>query len=75
VASVVCEGGSTTNAALFRDGVVDELYLSVAPMLAGGADPLALVAGEAGSPVSLDLRWMLEAEDTVFLRYGVIRSG
>jgi riboflavin biosynthesis pyrimidine reductase len=71
VRSLVCEGGATVNAALLRAGVVDEIFLSVAPVIAGGSDPLAIVAGGIGAPIALELRWMLEADAMTFLRYGV----
>jgi riboflavin biosynthesis pyrimidine reductase len=75
VRSLLCEGGPTINAALLRARVVDELFLSVAPQLAGGADPLAIVAGDIGAPLDLTLEWMLEADAMVFLRYGVKTDG
>jgi riboflavin biosynthesis pyrimidine reductase len=75
VDTVLCEGGATLNGALMRAGVVDELFLSVAPALAGDRAALPVVAGEAAAPAPLELRWMLEADDTVFLRYGVTRAG
>jgi riboflavin biosynthesis pyrimidine reductase len=75
VRSVLCEGGPTLNAALLRAGVVDELFVSVSPQLAGGAKPLPIVAGDTGAPVRLALLWLLEADAMLFLRYGVIRDG
>ncbi|MEY2466409.1 MAG: hypothetical protein QOD03_930 [Verrucomicrobiota bacterium] len=36
VMSIVCEGGGETNAALIRAGVVDELHLTLCPLLLSG---------------------------------------
>lgn len=76
VRSVLCEGGPTLNAALLAEDLVDELFLTVSPLLAGGADPLTIVTGEGdGRSVPLELVWLLEAEGTLFLRYAVARAG
>src|SRR5262249_22746196 len=37
---ILCEGGPTLNAALFSDRVVDEVFLTIAPRLVAGDDPL-----------------------------------
>lgn len=82
VRSVVCEGGPTLNGALLRAGLVDELLLSVAPLLAGGglaggagADPLAIVAGAPlPEPVRLEPVSIHESDGHLFLRYSVRRD-
>jgi 5-amino-6-(5-phosphoribosylamino)uracil reductase len=70
VRSVLCEGGPTLNASLLPYGLVDELFLSLAPALAGGADALTIVAG-APLPelVPLVLVWALEEGSELYLRY------
>ena len=45
VRSVLCEGGPTLNTHLLAAGLVDELFLSVDPVLVGGEDALTIVAG------------------------------
>jgi len=39
VRRLVCEGGPTLNAELFRAGLIDELFLSIAPLLLAGPNP------------------------------------
>lgn len=75
VRSVLCEGGPTLNSALLAEGVVDELFLTVSPLLADGPAPLTIVeAAGPGGPVPLDLVWILEADAALFLRYRVRRA-
>lgn len=76
VRSILCEGGPTLNAELLRAGLVDELFLSVAPKLAGGTDALTIVAGAAlPEPAELDLVWLFEHEGELFLRLRVGDAG
>lgn len=70
---VLCEGGPRLNADLLRAGLVDELFLSVSPQLAGGSDALRIVYGpELVPPVELQLVSVLESESHLFLRYAVV---
>ena len=72
VRSVLCEGGPTVLAVLLREEVVDELFLTVAPLLAGGEVALTIVAGAPLSePAGLDLVWALESRGELLLRYAV----
>ncbi|MGH3917128.1 MAG: RibD family protein [Pseudonocardiaceae bacterium] len=74
VRSVLCEGGPTLNAALLPVGVVDELFLAIAPALAGSAGALTIVGGASlPEPVDLDLRWLLEWQGQLFARYALRR--
>jgi len=69
VRSVLCEGGPTLNAGLLRAGLVDELFLSLAPKLASGADALTIVAGaELPEVAEVELVWLLERHGELFLR-------
>ncbi len=70
---MLCEGGPTLNSTLLREGLVDELFLSLAPKLVGGSRGPTIVAGEQGLPgtVELDLLSSLEAQGHLFLRYRV----
>ena len=46
VRALLCEGGPTLNRALLAAGLVDELFLTLAPQLAGNADALRIVEGD-----------------------------
>ncbi len=70
VRSVLCEGGPVLNSGLLHEGLVDELFLSVAPKLTAEAAAPTVVEGPAlEPPVELELVWALEAEGCLFLRY------
>jgi riboflavin-specific deaminase-like protein len=74
VRSVLCEGGPTLNSELFRAGVVDELFLSLTPLVVGGAGGITIVTGEQlPEPLGLELVWALESEGHLFLRLRVRR--
>jgi riboflavin biosynthesis pyrimidine reductase len=70
IRSIVCEGGPHLNASLFPTGLADELFLCIAPTLAGGFDPLTILAGPAVEPpLALELTWLLESGGYLFARY------
>jgi riboflavin biosynthesis pyrimidine reductase len=77
VRTLLCEGGPHLNAQLVRAGLVDELFLSLSPLLAGGDPPaggeaLRILAGpELSPPIALELRGVLEHDSGLFLRYAV----
>jgi riboflavin-specific deaminase-like protein len=80
VRTLLCEGGPQLNAQLLQAGLVDELFLSLAPMLAGGdpaapGETLRILSGAALTPpVELDLVSVLESASHLFLRYGVLTA-
>ncbi len=66
----MCEGGPTLNESLLLYGLVDELFLTVKPAIAGGADALTIVAGmPLPELVQLELAWVLEEDGELYLRY------
>jgi riboflavin biosynthesis pyrimidine reductase len=73
---LLCEGGPHLNAQLLAAGLVDELLLCVAPLLAGG-DPVAgealriLAGADLDPPVEMELIGALENDSHLFLRYAV----
>lgn len=72
VRSVLCEGGPTTLGFLLSDGLVDELFLTLSPTLAGGRQAPTIVTGPSLPDLAhLELVWVLEAGDELFLRYRV----
>jgi riboflavin-specific deaminase-like protein len=74
VRSILCEGGPTLNSSLLAEGLVDELFLTLAAKLAGGADALTIVAGlPLARPAELELVWLLAAGSDLFLRYRIPR--
>jgi riboflavin biosynthesis pyrimidine reductase len=76
-----CEGGPHLLAGLAAAGVLDELLLTLSPLLAGGGyesgtDIMRILAGPAlaDAPAPLHLRHVIEDAGTLFLSY-LARSG
>lgn len=63
-----CEGGPHLFGALTAAGLVDELRLTVSPLLAAGTAG-RIAAGPLTEPVDLQLASVLAEEDTLLLRY------
>jgi riboflavin biosynthesis pyrimidine reductase len=78
---VLCEGGPNLLGGLLRAGLVDELFLTVAPQIAGRAPEmprLALVEGfgyEIGAAPWAELRSVMRSENHLFLRYRLDTAG
>ncbi|MER7208384.1 dihydrofolate reductase family protein [Streptosporangium sp. NPDC000239] len=64
---VLCEGGPKVNAQLAEADLVDELCLTVSPMLTGG--PAARILNGLPASVRLDLAHVLEEDGFLFTRY------
>jgi riboflavin biosynthesis pyrimidine reductase len=75
IGTVLCEGGPHLNTQLLAAGLVDEIFLSLAPKLAGGdagGEALRILAGgDLDPPAEMELLGALEHESHLFLRYGV----
>jgi riboflavin biosynthesis pyrimidine reductase len=72
VRALLCEGGPTMHGALHAAGLVDELFLTVAPLLTGDEDEPAIVAGgRLPVPVGLTLQSVRQHGSELFLRYAV----
>ncbi len=68
---ILCEGGPTLNTTLLQEGLVDEIFLTIAPKLMGGEDPLTIVKGASLGSIHLELRSLVELDGELFLKYGV----
>jgi riboflavin biosynthesis pyrimidine reductase len=76
VRALLSEGGPTLFRGLLGDGFVDELFLTLAPMLTAGARELTILSGPPlDPPVDLRLQWILRADHELFLRYRVGSRG
>jgi len=70
---LLCEGGPTLFGALLREGAADELFLTLAPKLAGGGRGPTISAGpELASPQDLQLTWLLERNGSMYPRYSMV---
>jgi riboflavin-specific deaminase-like protein len=70
---LLCEGGPRLHGQLHAEGLVDELFVTLAPQLAGGAGP-RLLEGDLAAPIGVELVWLLEADGDLLARYRVIRD-
>ena len=68
VRALLCEGGPTLHGALQALGLVDELFLTIAPKLVGGEAP-RIVEGVLPETAELELAWLLEQDGELFARY------
>jgi riboflavin-specific deaminase-like protein len=68
VRALLCEGGPGLHGELQAAGLVDDLFLTTAPKLAGGDAP-RILEGALLEVAPLELVWLLEAEGELFARY------
>ena len=71
VRSLLCEGGAVLLGSLLRAGLVDELFLCIAPVLAGGEGQVTVAGDALHPPAALELVHVFEHEDVLFLRYRI----
>ncbi|WP_369130039.1 dihydrofolate reductase family protein [Modestobacter roseus] len=69
LAQLVCEGGPTLVQAALTAGVVDELDLSVSPLLVGGGP--GLVPAALPTPLRAQLQQVLAEDGVLFTRYSL----
>jgi riboflavin biosynthesis pyrimidine reductase len=73
VRAVLCEGGPTLLRALVAEDLVDELFLTVAPLLAAGDATAPLAGPPLDPPARLALAATHRAGDHLFLHYRTAR--
>jgi riboflavin biosynthesis pyrimidine reductase len=66
---VLSEGGPSFNGQLADAGVIDELCLSVTPLVAGGASSRIVHGSMRSVPLRMRVDHLLESSDTLFVRY------
>jgi riboflavin-specific deaminase-like protein len=71
VETLLSEGGPTMHGALWAAGMVDELYLTVTPLITGDAgEPNIVEGGRLAEAVGLELLDVDVVGSELFLRYG-----
>ncbi|MFZ0089880.1 MAG: dihydrofolate reductase family protein [Solirubrobacteraceae bacterium] len=68
---LLCEGGPTLLHGLLDERIIDELFLTVSPLLAAGDGPDITSGPALPEPLRLALQWALAQDDALFLRYAV----
>ena len=68
IRSVLCEGGPTLHGRLREGALADELFLTIAPKLAGGEGP-RILEGALPDVDQVELAWLLASESELFARY------
>jgi riboflavin biosynthesis pyrimidine reductase len=68
VDSISCEGGPTLLHSLVADQLVDDLFLTHNPVLAGDGER-SLMHGTLPAPLRGELVWVLEADEELFTRW------
>jgi riboflavin-specific deaminase-like protein len=71
VRAMLMEGGPTLLAAMLDAGLVDELFLSISPLLVGGDEPSLLEGTALERSVPLGLISLLEEESFLYVRYRI----
>jgi riboflavin biosynthesis pyrimidine reductase len=68
VRALLSEGGPHLHEQMQADGLVDDLFLTIAPKLSGGEAP-RIIEGPLPGVTGLELIWLLEEESELFARY------
>jgi riboflavin biosynthesis pyrimidine reductase len=73
VRAMLLEGGPTLLASMLDPGLVDELFLSLSPLLVGGDEPSLLEGTALAQLLPLALESVLEGESYLYMRYRIAR--
>jgi len=68
IQALICEGGPGLHNQLEGAGFVDDLFLTIAPKLAGGDAP-RIIEGDLPGVAELELAWLLEQDSELYARY------
>ena len=74
IARLLCEGGPSLNVELLREDLVDELFLTIAPLLVGSDAP-RIVTGDLAVPRTAALVELREHEGALLARYRLTAGG
>ena len=73
IKKLLVEGGGTTNWSFFKDGLVDEIIVTLTPFILGGKDAISLVEGDGFSKISqassLKLKNVYRLKNELVLKY------
>jgi 2,5-diamino-6-(ribosylamino)-4(3H)-pyrimidinone 5'-phosphate reductase len=79
VRRLLCEGGGEVNAGLFRAGLVNEIYLTICPLVFGGRDAPTMADGVGAKNLvqatKLRLKSLKRVGQEIFLVYRTTRKG
>ena len=68
--------GRRSSARCLGARVVDELFLTISPLIAGNPEAPRIVEGETlDAPLTLELAWVLRHDDELYLRYRIDYDG
>lgn len=71
IGAILCEGGPTLLGAMFEAGLVDDLFLTISPLLVGGEGARVVEAKVFEPPVAMALLSVARAGDHIFLHYAL----
>jgi riboflavin biosynthesis pyrimidine reductase len=72
VRALLCEGGPTLFGSLLADGLCDELFLTLFPLLSGDVAEPGITAGDRfATPIAAELLWVRQAGSELLLRYAI----
>ncbi|RLI85456.1 MAG: 2,5-diamino-6-(ribosylamino)-4(3H)-pyrimidinone 5'-phosphate reductase [Candidatus Altiarchaeales archaeon] len=75
VKRIMVEGGGTLNFEMLKEGLVDEIYVAIAPKIFGGRNVPTLADGEGfkeGGIVDLELIDIEKLDEIIVLRYRIL---